>query len=218
MKFIKKKNMQEGEELLYIPQLHWMYTIRHMVHSLPFFIVLLVFWCVIKNRAESISVFGGLGSVLLLQSVIKHMFLAAIVVVLLIFVWRIFLYMSTEYGVTNKRLILKKGIIRVVITEIPFDRIETISCVQGLLGRIFKYATIFVSGIGGTVPVFFMVGRPFFFRRKIVEIIEKNKTIHVIHGDLPKAKPAPKPEPPPVEEEPVFRYGTFVRVLPESRP
>jgi len=214
MKFIKKKNMQDSEELLYVPQLHWMYTIRHMVLSLPFFIVLFVFWAAVKNNAGNFCLPVGPEGVLCLY-LVKHIFIAAVVAVLLVFVWRIFLYISTEYGVTNKRLILKRGILRLVITEIPIDRIETISCAQGLLGRIFKYATIYVSGIGGTVPVFLMVSRPFALRRKIAEIIEKNKAITVIHGDMPGAKPAPKQEPR-IEEEPVFRYGTFVRVLPDK--
>jgi len=215
MKFIKKKNMQELEELLFAPQLHWMYIIKHMVRSLPFFITLLIIWAVFKRHGGFFCQPEGFGSFLFLNSVFKHIFLAAVIVVLVVFVCRIFLYLSTEYGVTNKRLILKKGVIRLVITEIPFDRIESISCVQGLLGRIFKYGTVYISGVGGTIPVFYMVHRPFTLRRKIAEIIEKNKAITVMHGGMPKTKP-PKPEPQVVEEEPVFRYGTFVRVLPDN--
>jgi hypothetical protein len=64
------------------------------------------------------------------------------------------------------------------------------------------------------MPVFYMVSRPFALRRKIADILEKNKTVTVIHGIFARGKPVPKEEPP---EEPVFRYGTFVRVLPENR-
>jgi len=125
-----------------------------------------------------------------------------------------FQYLSIEYGVTNKRLIMKKGVIRLFVAEIPTDRIESIYCYQGLLGRIFRYGTLSISGIGGTLPVFKMVHRPYALRRKIVDIIEKNKTITVVHGALPKAAPPiPKPEPV-AQEEPIYRYGTFVRVLP----
>jgi hypothetical protein len=56
-----------------------------------------------------------------------------------------------------------------------------------------------------------MVSRPYALRRKIAEIIEKNKAITVIHGEFPKAKPAPEPKQ--IEEEPIYRYGTFIRVL-----
>jgi membrane protein YdbS with pleckstrin-like domain len=133
-----------------------------------------------------------------------------------IFVCRIFLYLSAEYGVTNKRLIIKKGILRVVVAEIPTDRIESIYCVQGLFGRIFRYGTICVSGIGGKMPVFSMVCRPYALRRKIVDIIEKNKAITVVYGEMSKVRPQARPKPEPkVKPEPISRYGTFVRVLPD---
>lgn len=209
MKFIRKKNFQEGEELLYVPKLHWMYTVRHMVKSLPFFLILLILWSVVRRYAAR-DLFG-IETVLML-GVIKNLFLAALLIILLIFVWRIFVYLYTEYGVTNKRLMIKRGIIRLFTAEIPTDRIESIYCYQGLLGRIFNYGTIFISGIGGKMPVFYMVWRPYTLRKKIFEIIEKNKTITVIHGDLPKVKPSAKPEPA-AEEEPINRYGTFVRVI-----
>ena len=211
MKFIRKKNFQEGEELLYAPKLHWMFTVRHMVLSLPFFLVLLILWSVAGRYAA--SGWYGIENVLLLV-VVKNVFLAALLIVLLVFVWRIFVYLNTEYGVTNRRLIIKKGILRLVIAEIPTDRIESIYCYQGLMGRIFNYGTVFISGIGGRMPIFHMVWRPYTLRRKIFEIIDKNKTITVVHGDLPKAKPAVKPQPAP-DEEPINRYGTFVRVIPE---
>jgi uncharacterized membrane protein YdbT with pleckstrin-like domain len=210
MRFIRKKNFHEGEELLYVPRLHWVYTVRHMVVALPFFILVLLLW----GAAESIAVSAGLGfeGAMIFKAVIKYVLFLAILIALLTFVYRIFVYLCTEYGVTNKRLIIKKGIFRVSIAEIPIDRIESIYCFQGLLGRIFHYGEICIPGIGGTMPIFRMAARPFALRRKIVEIIEKNKAITVIHGELPKAKPLVKPEK--VEEEPMYRYGTFVRVIP----
>ena len=110
---------------------------------------------------------------------------------------------------------VKNGVICLFTAEIPTDRIESIYCTQGLLGRIFRYGTIIISGIGGMKTVFYMVCRPYAVRRKIVEIIEKNKTVTVVHGDLPKAQPVVKPEPV-AEEEPMYRYGTFVRVIPAN--
>ena len=63
------------------------------------------------------------------------------------------------------------------------------------------------------MPVFYMVCRPYTVRRKIVEIIEKNKTITVTHGEIPKPQAEEKPKPV-TKEEPIYRYGTFVRVIP----
>jgi len=211
MKFIRKKNFQEGEELLYAPKLHWMFTIRHLVLSLPIFLILLILWGITESVAAGFVEQVG---VYIIKEVIKDVILALIILALIVFVWRIFQYLNTEYGVTNKRLIIKKGIIRVFVAEIPTDRIESLYCYQGILGRIFHYGTIFIAGIGGKMPVFSMVARPYTLRRKIIDIVEKNKTITVVQGDLPKAKPAPSKPEVVVAEEPIYRYGTFVRVIP----
>jgi len=210
MKFLKKRNLQENEELLYVPGLHWFYTVKYMILSLPLFVILLIVWNYAEDYAAS-GWFYGIETAEELRFVIRYIFLAAVLLVLLVFVCRIFMYLCVEYGVTNKRLLIKKGVLRIVAAEIPIDRIESIYCIQGLLGMIFNYGTIRISGIGGSIPAFRMVGRPYALRRKIAGIIEKNKAITVIHGDFPKPKPAIKPEP--VEEEPIYRYGTFVRVI-----
>ena len=181
-----------------------------MVLSLPLFAVLLILWNYADNYALS-GRFYGILTAEQFRIAIRYVFLAAVLLVLLVFVCRIFMYLCTEYGVTNKRLIIKKGVLCAIAAEIPIDRIESICCIQGLLGMIFNYGTIRVSGIGGNMLAFRMVGRPYALRRKIAKIIEKNKAITVIHGELPRVKPPIKPEP--VEEEPIYRYGTFVRVL-----
>jgi uncharacterized membrane protein YdbT with pleckstrin-like domain len=215
MKFIKKKNFVAGEELLYVPRLHWLFTVKPLILSLPFFAVLIILW-IMYNSGDYDSVLIGLGlDMVNFNLLIRNIFLAALLVVLLIFVCRIFIYINTEYGLTNRRLILKKGVIRISVTEIPTDRIESIYCVQGLFGRIFRYGTLYISGIGGKMPVFYMVARPFALRKKLVSIIEKNKTVTVVHGELPREKPVAKPKPE-IEQEPIYRYGTFVRVLPDS--
>ena len=214
MRFIKKKNLGEGEELLYIPHLHWFYAVRPLVLSLPFFIVLLILWFA-GDSLTSASDQMGYQMWLPVQFLVRQVFLAGILVLLVIFICRILLYLSTEYGLTNKRLLLKKGVFRITVAEIPTDRIESIYCIQGLLGRIFHYGTVYISGIGGRMPFFYMVARPYAFRRRIVNIIEKNKTITVIHGDPSKVRVPPRPQP--VEKpEPLYRYGTFVRVLPDN--
>jgi uncharacterized membrane protein YdbT with pleckstrin-like domain len=207
MKFIRKKNLQENEEILHLPGLHWFYTVKYMVLSLPIFVVLLVVWALAEDYAEA-GWFPGISTGDDLRYIISYAFLAAVVAVLVIFICRIIQYLCVQYGVTNKRLIIKRGVLRVFTTEIPVDRIESVYCIQGLFGMMFNYGTIRVSGIGGSMTAFHMVCRPYALRRKIVSIIEKNKAITVVHGELPRIKP-----PEPVAEEPLYRYGTFVRVL-----
>jgi len=103
---------------------------------------------------------------------------------------------------------IRRGGFSLVTTEIPTDRIESIYCLQSLGGRLFNYGTICISGVGGKMPVFYKVHRPYALRRKIVEIIERNKMIHVVQGELPKPVVV-KPEP--VKEDP-YLWGTFVKM------
>jgi len=189
-----------------------MYTVKHVVPFLPFLLVLLILWRSLAGQVAGLT--GPLDFVSAV--VVRNVLLSVVVLVLAIFVFRIVAYLNTEYGVTNKRLIMKKeAAFRLTVAEIPTDRIESIYCYQGLFGHIFRYGTIGISGVGGSMmPVFEMVRRPYALRRKIVDIIEKNKTITVVHGDLPRPHPQPVVEPQ-REEEPIYRYGTFVRVLEE---
>jgi len=207
MKYLKKRNLQENEELLYMPSLHWFYIVKYMILSLPVFVVLLVLWSYAEDYADS-GWFPGIETAEDFQYVLKYVFLIAVLLVLVVFICRILMYICVEYGVTNKRLIMKRGVLCRVATEIPIDKIESITCIQGLLGMIFNYGTLRVSGIGGSMPAFRMVGKPYALRRKIARIIEKNKAITVVHGDISRLKP---PEPP--KEEPVYRYGTFVKII-----
>ena len=208
MRFIKKKNLIEGEELLYKPIVHWMYIVKHTVGFLLLIPVLLIIRAYIISLIPMDLIYFRR----IINENIIQLILGVVIIASLILACRIYMYLSVEYGVTNKRLLMKKGIFRVFTAEIPLDRVESIYCVQGIWGRIFKYGTICISGVGGRMPVFFMVMKPYSLRRKIVEIIEKNKTINVIHGDLPRPKPVVK-EKPVAAEEPVYRYGTFVRML-----
>jgi membrane protein YdbS with pleckstrin-like domain len=214
MKFIKKRNLVAGEDILYTPHLHWFFNVKPLVLSLPFFLALVILWVTNDTGNYALSLMD-LGINLPFNIMIRQLFLAGLLVILVIFVCRIFIYINTEYGLTNKRLLLKKGVIRISVVEIPTDRIESIYCVQGLLGRIFRYGTLYISGIGGKMPSFYMVARPYNLRKKLISIIEKNKTVTVVYGELPREKPVAKPKPK-IEKEPIYRYGTFVRVLPDS--
>lgn len=55
---------------------------------------------------------------------------------------------TTEYGVTNKRAISKKGIISRKTEEMKLNSIETVEIDQGILGRIFGFGTIKITGRG----------------------------------------------------------------------
>jgi uncharacterized membrane protein YdbT with pleckstrin-like domain len=212
--------MVQGEDLLYTPVLHLMFVFKPVLKILVATPILLgIGSLIVQLLLFSVSSLDLEFFILPLRfTVVRFVLWTAGILSVFSLVWYAFLYQCTEYGVTNKRLLIKKGIISATSTDIPMDRIESIYCVQGIFGRLFNYGTILISGIGGTMPVFQMVSKPYALRRKIVEIVEKNKAITVIHGEAPVTeKPAEAKPQPPMEKEPLYRYGTFVRVLPNNQ-
>ncbi len=75
--------------------------------------------------------------------------------VLLFFVIKnLIIYFTTEYGITNTRVISKQGLIRRDIEEINLSSIESINVNQSIIGRILNYGTIIVSGRGTSKVIF----------------------------------------------------------------
>ena len=61
---------------------------------------------------------------------------------------------TTEYGISNMRIISKNGLIRRNIEEINLSSIESIMVDQSIIGRILNYGTIVISGRGTSKVVF----------------------------------------------------------------
>ena len=55
-------------------------------------------------------------------------------------------YKTTEYVLTESRLIEKYGLFNVHCDEMALDKIENITLEQGFWGRVFKYGTVVVQG------------------------------------------------------------------------
>jgi uncharacterized membrane protein YdbT with pleckstrin-like domain len=74
---------------------------------------------------------------------------------------------SSEFAVTDKRVLVKVGLVRRHSLELLLQKVEGIGVDQGILGRILGYGTITVSGTGGTREAFRMIARPLEFRRQV---------------------------------------------------
>jgi len=75
--------------------------------------------------------------------------------------------LSSEFAITNKRVLIKVGLIRRHSLELLLSKVEGIGVDQGILGRILGYGTITVSGVGGTREAFRMISDPLEFRRQV---------------------------------------------------
>ena len=76
-------------------------------------------------------------------------------------------YASSEFAVTDKRVVAKLGFIERESLETLLSKIEAIGVDQGIVGRVLGYGTITITGTGGTEESFPRIADPLEFRRQI---------------------------------------------------
>jgi len=74
---------------------------------------------------------------------------------------------SSEFGVTSKRVIIKVGVIQRRTLELLIRQVEAISVDHSLTGRMLNYGTITLTGTGGVKETFHNISHPLEFRRSI---------------------------------------------------
>lgn len=82
-------------------------------------------------------------------------------------------FATSEFGLSNKRVLMKTGFIARHSLETLLTKVESISVHQGLLGRVFGFGTIVIGGTGGSKEAFFAIRDPLEFRRQVQEQIVK---------------------------------------------
>ena len=98
----------------------------------------------------------GLGALLLLIAFIKRQ--------------------SSDFAVTNKRVMMKTGVFSTRSIELLLSKIEAITVEQSLGGRILGYGDIVVTGSGGTKETFPRIQSPLEFRRAVQSIADMPTT------------------------------------------
>lgn len=150
------KSLVNGERIVRRAKPHWAMFMPAVTYGLIGLLMVLFSALLAQQSGEaSKSVCSGLyffvGAVVLLQAII--------------------IYTTTEFAVTNYRVIAKTGLIRRASVELPLSKIESIQVKQGLSGRAFNYGTIIVAGTGGTKEAFPNIAYPMEFRKLINESI-----------------------------------------------
>jgi uncharacterized membrane protein YdbT with pleckstrin-like domain len=74
---------------------------------------------------------------------------------------------SSEFAVTNKRVIIKVGFISRRTIEINMSKVESVEINQDIFARLLNYGTITVIGTGGTKEPFALINDPLAFRRAV---------------------------------------------------
>ncbi len=143
------QNLMPGETITYRATLHW------IIFGPPVFLGLLALLLVAFGTSNKDSaVVASLGGFL---------FMAACVLALS----RLITLKTSEFAITNKRVLIKVGFIRRHSLELLLTKVEGIGVDQGILGRILGYGTIVVAGTGGTKESFQDIAEPLEFRKHV---------------------------------------------------
>ena len=104
-----------------------------------------------------------------------YSFVAILYLLILGIVWiGIFIFLkmiinkwTTERVLTNERYIQKIGWIRRETEEISLDRVEEVNLTQSLLGRIFGFGTVDLSGTGSGKIILKYIDEPLVFQKHL---------------------------------------------------
>ncbi|MFN8276468.1 MAG: PH domain-containing protein [Chitinophagales bacterium] len=77
---------------------------------------------------------------------------------------------SDEFAITNKRVVIKQGLVSRKTFEMNLNKIESVNVDQPVMGRILDYGTITIIGTGGTRESFTDIRKPLEFRKRFQEI------------------------------------------------
>ena len=140
------KHLLPNEVVTYKTTLHW------KVYVWPILVTLIV--CVPL-------------AVLALRSEHKPLAGAPVLFAIVMFGGALMRRRSFEYAVTSKRVIVKVGVTQTRSVELLLGKVEGITVTQGLMGKLFGYGEIVITGSGGTKESFDGIQAPFDFRRAV---------------------------------------------------
>lgn len=142
-----EQNLVPGERLVHRASLHWMVFAPAVAIA---GVGLLL--AVILEGYRWVGALGvGIGAVMMVKPYILLRF--------------------SEFGVTDRRVLVKLGLVSRESLDQLLDKVEAVQVEQDILGRILGYGTVTVIGTGGTREAFPRISDPFAFRRAIQERI-----------------------------------------------
>jgi uncharacterized membrane protein YdbT with pleckstrin-like domain len=154
-----EKHLIAGETVQYETRLHWIVMLGHALIA-----AVLALVGAVALLAPASAVNTGTASY---SGALRWVGIACLLVAGIFFAIGFVRRSATEMAVTNKRVIVKTGIMDRRTIELLLQRIESIAVEEPALGRILGYGTVIVRGTGGTPEVFPQIARPLEFREQV---------------------------------------------------
>lgn len=134
------KNLNIGENVIYLAKLHW------SVFLTPVILLLIGILLLSGN--------SGFGWVLLFLALFRRIVSAVE-------------YFTSEFALTNQRVLIKVGFISRNSVELLLSKIEGIIISQGILDRILNSGTVRISGAGISNTKYPNIANPLELRRQV---------------------------------------------------
>ena len=144
-------NLLEGEHVVFRTRLHWKLLIAPVLFLVA--TLLAIGWLRAHDDWNSLILIApGAALLALLGALVKRQ--------------------SSDFAVTNKRVMMKTGIFSTRSVELLLSKIEAIAVNQTLGGRMWGYGNIVVTGSGGTEETFSSIQAPLEFRRAVQSVTD----------------------------------------------
>lgn len=79
---------------------------------------------------------------------------------------------TTELAITSKRVVVKFGFLTRTIIELKLRRFESITVEQSMLGKIFNYGTLTITGMGGVKTTIPSIVAPLRFKKVLWQVLD----------------------------------------------
>jgi uncharacterized membrane protein YdbT with pleckstrin-like domain len=136
-----------GERIIYRARLHWTIFATAIVVVLLGVVMAIVLRILDPGYWYLGAALAGIGLLLAIGPAIR--------------------YTSSEFAVTDKRVLAKHGFIERESIETLLTKVEAIGVDQGIIGRLLGFGSISITGTGGTEESFPRIAQPLEFRRQI---------------------------------------------------
>jgi uncharacterized membrane protein YdbT with pleckstrin-like domain len=146
------KVLQPGETVLVKTRPHWIVLLSPMLMIALAVVLVIASFAILSGQpamagyaVAGIVALFGLG-VLLARMVVRA---------------------STEFCVTDHRIIVKRGILSLHTVELNVDKVESVDVDQSLFGRMFDFGMVTIHGVGARWDPIPLITDPLGFRNAI---------------------------------------------------
>lgn len=81
-------------------------------------------------------------------------------------------YMTSDFAVTNRRVLMREGFLYRHTNETRLAAISQVNVVQSLLGQLLNYGTVSINAFGA-FDAFPLIAHPFQFQKHVNEALDK---------------------------------------------